>query len=44
MWTSKYNENGTNKLIVQFEVLSLKNVASVKIRSWSKMHENGKIR
>ena len=44
MWTSKYNKNGTNKFIVKFQVLSFKNVASVKIRSWSKMHENGKIR
>ena len=44
MWTSKYNKNGTNKFIVKFQVLSLKNVASVKIRSWSKMQKNGKIR
>jgi len=44
MWTSKYHENGTNKLTVKSQVLSSKNVASVIIQSWSKMQKNGKIR
>ena len=44
MWTLKYHENGTNKLLGKSQVLSLKNLASVIIRSGSKMQKNGKIR